>query len=366
MTANPIRKVVTMLQMMQKKITAEGEKEAELYEKFECWCSSGGGALSKSIADAGVKVPALQASIEEAENKKVQLEEDVKQHKADRQAAKAAMKEATAIREKEAAAFAAETAEDKANIDAIERAVAAISAGMAGGFLQTGAAQVLRKVALAREDDLPDSDREALTAFLSVSNSEGYAPASGQIVGILKQMGDTMAKELAEATAAEEAAIKAYKELMAAKTKEVAALTKSIEEKLTRIGTLGVEIAEMKNDLSDTEAQLIENKKFLEDLEATCAKKKAEWEERTKTRAEELVALADTIKVLNDDDALELFKKTLPSPSASFVQVAVSASSMKAEAMAAIRRAQATSQLERPRLDFIALALRGKKVGFEK
>merc|ERR1719379_797781 len=112
MTANPIRKVVTMLQLMQKKISAEGEKEAELYAKFECWCSSGGGALSKSIADAGVKVPALQASIEEAENKKVQLEEDVKQHQADRAAAKASMKEATAIREKEAAAFAAETAED--------------------------------------------------------------------------------------------------------------------------------------------------------------------------------------------------------------------------------------------------------------
>merc|ERR1719160_586033 len=128
-------------------------------------------------------------------------------------------------------------------------------------------------------------------------------------------MGDTMAKELAEATATEEAAIKAYQELMDAKTKEVAALTKSIEKKLTQIGTLGVEIAEMKNDLSDTEAQLIENKKFLADLEAECAKKKAEWEERKKTRAEELLALADTIKILNDDDALELFKKALPSPS---------------------------------------------------
>ena len=30
-------------------------------------------------------------------------------------------------------------------------------------------------------------------------------------------------------------------------------------------------------------------------------------------RAMELAALADTIKVLNDDDALDFFKKTLPS-----------------------------------------------------
>ena len=36
-----------------------------------------------------------------------------------------------------------------------------------------------------------------------------------------------------------------------------------------------------------------------------------------RVRAEELVALADTIKILNDDDALDLFKKTLPSASSS-------------------------------------------------
>ena len=35
-------------------------------------------------------------------------------------------------------------------------------------------------------------------------------------------------------------------------------------------------------------------------------------------RAEELVALAKTFKALNDDDALELFKKTLPSAGAGF------------------------------------------------
>ena len=32
--ANPIRKIVTLLQDMQKEITAEGEKEKKLYDKF--------------------------------------------------------------------------------------------------------------------------------------------------------------------------------------------------------------------------------------------------------------------------------------------------------------------------------------------
>merc|ERR1719181_2477614 len=147
-----------------------------------------------------------------------------------------------------------------------------------------------------------------------------------------------MDADYAEAKKAEEAAIKAYDELTAAKTKEVNALTKAIEEKMTRSGELAVEIVQMKNDLSDSAAALIEDKKFLADLEKNCAKKSAEWDDIVKTRNEELLALAETIKVLNDDDALELFKKTLPGASA-LVQLKVSSDSNRARALAALRRA---------------------------
>merc|ERR1719217_655331 len=129
-----------------------------------------------------------------------------------------------------------------------------------------------------------------------------------------------MNADLAEAMANENAAIKAYEELMAAKEKEVAALTKSIEEKMVRLGQLQVEIVEMKEDLDDTSKALLEDKKFLADLAKNCKTKTKEHEENMKLRSEELLALADTIKILNDDDALELFKKTLPGASA-FLQL---------------------------------------------
>merc|ERR1711963_97792 len=146
-----------------------------------------------------------------------------------------------------------------------------------------------------------------------------------------------MAAGLAESTKAEEAAIAMYEKLMDAKKKEVIALTKEIETKLTRIGDLGVEIAEMKNDLGDTQEALIEDKKFLANLEENCEKKKKEWEVVVKTRAEELAALADTIKVLNDDDALELFKKTLPS-AASLMQVETTAKHSRKEALLLLQK----------------------------
>jgi hypothetical protein len=62
--ANPIRKVVTMLQSMQKKVTAEGEKEKELFDKFMCYCKNGDEALAKSISAADTKVPQVTSDIE--------------------------------------------------------------------------------------------------------------------------------------------------------------------------------------------------------------------------------------------------------------------------------------------------------------
>merc|ERR1719182_1365894 len=165
-----------------------------------------------------------------------------------------------------------------------------------------------------------------------------------------------MTKSLEDAKAAEAEAIKTYEALMAAKQKEVEALNAQIEAKLTRKGELGVELAGGLNELEDTEVSVAEDEKFLAELETGCATKEKEWAAVCKTRQEELVALAETIKILNDDDALELFKKTLPS-AASLLQLTESAQSMRNEALLAIQQAaKKGAQLRaQPQLDLIAL-----------
>merc|ERR1719218_265294 len=182
--------------------------------------------------------------------------------------------------------------------------------------------------------DISSIDRDMITAFLTQSSASGYAPASGQIVGILKQMTDTMEKDLADATSGEQTAIKDFKGLMAAKTKEINALTKEIETKIASVGELGVQLVTEKEDLDDTSKALMEDEQFLKDLEKDCKTKDEEWATRCKIRAEELLAIADTIKILNDDDALELFKKTLPS--ASLLQLVSTSRAVKTRALAAI------------------------------
>merc|ERR1719201_2381025 len=145
-----------------------------------------------------------------------------------------------------------------------------------------------------------------------------------------------MSKELADATAEEEQAIKDFDALAAAKTKEIEGLTKMIEEKIGRLGKVGVEVVNMLDDLEDTKEGLAEDKKFLAELEKGCATKEKEWAERCKVRSEELLAIADTIKMLNDDDALELFKKTLPTPA--LLQIQASAQEMKKRALVALQQ----------------------------
>jgi len=354
---NPVRKVVTLLQNMQKKVEEEGAREAELMKKFDCYCKTGKGDLSASISAAEDKVPAVTSDIEGTEAKLAGAKSTLKEAQGDRSAAKAAMADATALRQKEAKTFADLKSEHDTNIAAIAKAVDAISKGVAGSFLQTPAAQVLRRE--VPKLNLIGSDLEEVTAFLSQSTE--YAPQSGEILGILKQMGDTMAATLADATATEEGAIATYNGLIAAKKKEVEALTATVESKTAQIGELGVALVQMKDDLSDTQAALLEDKKFLAELEKGCANKASEWEERSKTRSAEIVAIADTIKVLNDDDALELFKKTLPSSSASLIQLQQGMSTLQTRALAVLRSAKnSVSTRNRPDLELLVLALAGK------
>jgi len=362
LSANPIRRIVTMLQDMQKKVEEEGVKQQELHDKFLCYCKNGQAELAKTIEDGETKVPQLESDIKGSESEKQQLDEDLASHKADREEAKAAMAKATGIREKEGAAFAAEHADEKTNLESLGKALTAIEKGNSGGFLQTSAAAVLRRLTLSQ--DLGNADRDTLTAFLTQGNGE-EAPASGEIVGIMKQMQDTMNKDLADLIAQEESAKKEYDELMAAKQHEVDSLTKAIEEKTKRVGEVGIALVDLKEDADDTAKSLAEDKKMLADMVTNCEKAVKEHEAVCKTRQEELLALADTIKMLNDDDALELFKKVVPS--ASFLQVQVSSKEVQAEALRVLQGFRKSSGHRGDvNLSFITLMLHGKKVDMTK
>merc|ERR1719356_1446312 len=100
--ANPIRRVVSMLQALQTKVSEEGEAEKKIYEKYMCYCKSGASDLGASIAAAETKISSLPSEIEATEATMTQAKAVLATATEDRAAAKAAMAEATSIREKDA------------------------------------------------------------------------------------------------------------------------------------------------------------------------------------------------------------------------------------------------------------------------
>jgi len=73
MGANPIRRVVTLMQDMQKEIEAEGEKEEGLYKKFMCYCKGNTDNLSKAGEEAAAQIEELTAKVKAEKAEKQQV-----------------------------------------------------------------------------------------------------------------------------------------------------------------------------------------------------------------------------------------------------------------------------------------------------
>merc|ERR1719265_1934590 len=224
---NPIRKVVTLLQDMQKEITAEGEKEKGLYDKFMCYCDGNTDGMSKSAEEAAQRITELKSKLEAEKAEKSQLDQELMQHKKDREAAKVDLDSATKIREKEHDEYVEFSGEARKNLDAMTGAVAALEKGMGKSFLQSQSGDRLRKV-VESATSVDDYERSSVLSFLEGKQGEGES-SSGEIVGILKAMKDEMDKDLNGAVSAEEQAAAGFQELAAAKKAEISAAGEAIE-----------------------------------------------------------------------------------------------------------------------------------------
>merc|ERR1719487_2505914 len=110
---------------------------------------------------------------------------------------------------------------------------------------------------------------------------------------------------------------------MKAKGEEISAATKGIETKMARSGELAVSVATASADLEGSKDSLAEDTTMKAALAKSCAAKTKEFDARAKIQAEEVTAISETIQILNSDDSLDTFKKTLPSGGAAvFMQTA--------------------------------------------
>merc|ERR1719247_2956605 len=342
-----------------------GEKEEDAFNKFMCYCDGNTDGMKASAEEGAQRASELSSKVEALKAEKAQLDQELADHQSSRETAKQDAKKAGNIRAKEQAEYEAESADMSHNIEAMKGAIAALEKGM-GAFVQMDSQQKdrLQRV-VSTSSQLDDFQRENVMDLLQGKQT---MQSSGEITGMLKAMQEEMEGDLKSATADNESAAKNFSDLSAAKNSEISAATSAIESKTKRAGEVAVEIVQTEDDFEDTEADVAETQKFLGDLGKQCAEKKAQWGERQKMRAQEIDAISQAIKILNDDDALDLFKKTVPSfaeTGMGFLQTR-SKSSVALRAKGLMMSLAQVSRSHSTELSLIASALKSRAVDFSK
>merc|ERR1719456_604486 len=193
-----------------------------------------------------------------------------------------------------------------------------------------------------------------LSLLQESQGAPAYAPASGEIFGILKQMKESFETNLEGSRKDEAESAKSYTELKGAKEMEIKAATEKAFNKEAEAAVALHKNAEAKESLQNTRKALEADTAFLASLKQKCATMDEDWEARSKTRGEEIAAVSDTIAFLTEDDARDLMSKSL-----GLIQVRAQVlRETSARAKAVQFLAEAGKRLNSPRVSYLATRMR--------
>merc|ERR1719424_691034 len=204
---NPIAKVIQMVSDLEQKVIGEGTEAQKVYNEFAEMCEDRSQELHNEIKTGKAQVGELTATIEKAVADAAVLSEKVSDFASEISEAEATLKEATGIRAKENADFAAEEKQLMATISTIERATSIVEKEMNGGasLAQTQVSNsqdvVQALSAMVDAQALNSADGANLMAFVQSSakaeedsddmgapSAAAYKSKSGGIVGTLEDL----------------------------------------------------------------------------------------------------------------------------------------------------------------------------------
>jgi len=327
--AAPIDKVITMVGELEQKIIAEGEDAHKVYVEFSEWCEdtsknvmyeiktgkSDKESLEAEIAKEAANIDAQTAKIEELAGA-ISLDE-------------ADLKAATDIRSKEEADFQAKEKDLVETVDTLERAIGIIEKEMKKGGaalaqFQKGSGVIMALKAMVDAQSLSTADGAKLSALIQSNqksddeDEDTGAPAAptyeNQSGGVLDVLNDLLEKaqgELDKARAQETANIQNFEMLKKSLEDEIKFANKEKSEAHTSKTESEEGKATAEGDLDVTTKALNEDVKDLSGLHHNCLTRAEEYEAETKSRDEELGALAK---------AKEIIKEAVGASAASFLQ----------------------------------------------
>eukprot|EP00747_Dinoflagellata_sp_TGD_P073586 gnl/TRDRNA2_/TRDRNA2_157968_c0_seq9.p1 gnl/TRDRNA2_/TRDRNA2_157968_c0~~gnl/TRDRNA2_/TRDRNA2_157968_c0_seq9.p1 ORF type:complete len:691 (-),score=268.79 gnl/TRDRNA2_/TRDRNA2_157968_c0_seq9:83-2155(-) len=332
----PLTKVVNLLTKMKEELEKAADEDKESWESIKCWCDTNEATKTKAIDDANSHITSLENIIQESAAKKAELSTEIDILKKDIAENKEALAEATKLRGEQNAEFHTTEKNLIKNIGLLKGAITALS-NQHAEFMQDGQVKpvspMLRKMIhdnLDRFSFLKNSpDRDAFLSFINARDDllepdlpassflqlpyKSYAPASGQIFGVLKQMKEDMEADLPEEQKDEQKKAADFAELKGAKEAEIKNQQEAIDQKSTELGQTKELLTNSKKDLEDTSAELSADRKFMLQLTERCTQAADEWEKRKKMRADEISAVSGAISILTADNVRDASRGTFKS-----------------------------------------------------
>jgi len=314
----PAARVVAMLRDMKEQLEKENEEDKEIYEKMQCWCTTNDKEKSQAIKDAEERIDQLNSTIEELSAKAARLDTEITNLKEELASNQQALAEATKMREKQLAEFTQAERDMLDAIDKLKQAVEVLSKHNTTGFLQesylVSLASMIHSIVDHHADIIGEtitpSQRRVLQGFLQAPAYKSYNSRSGEIFGILRDMQETFEKNLSESQKEELRRQKAFEDLRKAKEEEIARGQEQIATKTEELANTNADIATANDDLEDTKNTLSADEQYLMTLKEKCALTDKEWEQRSQTRADEMMAVSKAIEVLNGEEARDTFSNT--------------------------------------------------------
>jgi hypothetical protein len=317
---NPIEKVLSMLSSLETKIIKEGETAQKTYDEFAEWCEDRSRNVGFEIKDGKAEVAQQTATIESATSTIASLNAKVEELANGLSVDEADLKAATEIRAKEAADFAATEKDLVESIDTLQRAILILEKEMKKGGaammqMQKAGSNLAQALSVMVDSSLIGSqDAAKLTALVQNSekedDSELGAPAaatyeghSGGIIDTLEGLLDKAKDGLAKARGTEATNKNNFQMLKQSLEDEIKYAEKDMSKtKKAKAETEGTK-ATATGDLEVASKGLAEDESTLKTLHQDCLEKANDFEAETKSRGEELKALATAKKIIAESSA---------------------------------------------------------------
>jgi hypothetical protein len=346
--ANPMNKVLELMDACTGKVKADGEAEAKAYKEYFDWCDETSTALGFDIKGGSGAREKLEARIGKLTSDISVGTTKIEDLTAAIAADDADLKAATKVRAQEAADFAAAEAELVDGVNFLGRAIGYLQREREKGALGAAALAQIDTSSLSKTTEalstimsaagMTGADKDKLKAFLQSQDDDDDddtgAPDAAvyqkkptiPIEDILQGMKDKADGELADLRKVETQAHHSFSMLRSSLETKISADTKNLSDEKSGVAAAKQGKAEAEGDLSMTSKDLASAKDALATTHRDCLTVASDHEVSIRARQDELKVIAEAKKILEESTGAAI------SQSYSLLQIRVLQSRIKSSA----------------------------------